>query len=107
MATMVRERQLRMFGHKSIDERFETFQREHPDVYDLFRSCAKQLLVRGVKHYGAKAIVEHIRFEKMTSSQGRPEFKIDNNFTSRLARKLIAEDGRFEEFFRTRRLRAE
>lgn len=105
--TMVRDRQLRMFGDKTIDERFETFNRQHPDVYELFRCCAKQLLVRGVKHYGAKAIVEHIRYEKMTSSQGRPEFKIDNNFTSRFARKLIAEDGRFEEFFRTRKLRSE
>lgn len=43
--------------------------------------------------------------ERATSSQVGPDFKIDNRFTSRYARKLIAEYPEFADFFELRKLK--
>lgn len=88
----------------TIDERFRRFLANHPEVYEEFCRIARQLLVRGIDHYGAKAIMEVIRFERAMSGQGEL-LNVNNNYTSRLARKLMAEDERFNGFFETRELR--
>jgi hypothetical protein len=92
----------------SIQEQFEMFDREHPDVYEHFVSIARNLKWNGIKHYGAKAIFEVIRYHRATTSAAdgsKPEpFKINNIFTSRYARKMIAEYPEFADFFSTREL---
>lgn len=92
---------------RTIQERFETFIREHPDVFRLFRQFALQLLSAGHKHCGAKLIAERIRWEKLTSGPDAAGWKINNVFTSRLSRKLAQEDQRFKTFFRFRKLLSE
>ena len=68
----------------------------------------------GHHHFGAKAIMERVRwevsvymrrshFEGYVATTGE-QFKVNNNYTSRYARKLISEKPEFKGFFQTRRL---
>lgn len=89
----------------TAEERFTRFLTLHPEVYTEFRKIAGDLLARGIQHYGAKAIMEVIRFHRAMSGQDEQNpFKIDNNWTSRIARKLIEDDSRFADFFEVRKL---
>jgi hypothetical protein len=89
----------------TIQARFEQFDREHPDVYALFKRFAQELRDGGREHYGARAIMERIRWHMATSSQGTADFKINDHYAPRYARKLIAECPEFAEFFELRRLK--
>ncbi len=89
----------------SIQECFERFDAAHPDVYVLFRRFALQLLRAGRRRYSADAILHRVRWHYATSSGGGEDFKINNNFVSRYARKLIRKRPEFRDFFETRRLR--
>jgi hypothetical protein len=87
-----------------MDARFWAYDRDNPQVYAEFRRIARELLGRGVTHYGAKAIMEIVRYRTVIS--GNDGFKCNNNFTSRFARKLASEDERFADFFEFRELRS-
>jgi len=88
----------------SIQQKFEDFDIAHPEVYTHFQDFANQIRGAGHTKYGAKTIIERIRWEiDLKSSDG--EFKINNNFISRYARKLINEDPAFEGFFNLREIR--
>jgi hypothetical protein len=89
---------------RTIQERFEKFHAEHPDVYQLFKRFAFELLDAGRKRYGSDAIIQRIRWHMATSSQGSPDFKINDHFSSRYARKLIEDCPQFADFFELRRL---
>jgi hypothetical protein len=91
---------------ETIQERFEAWIERHPDIYAEFKRIATTL--RGKRsRYGAKAIAEVIRYERIMSGKDDTEpFKINNIYTSRLARKLMEEDERFADFFETRELRS-
>ena len=92
---------------QSIQERFERFDQAHPEIYEEFRTIARDLFRRGRSHYGSKAILEVIRYQRMLSGQDEEEaFKINNTYSSRYARKLIDEDERFGWFFELRELRS-
>lgn len=83
---------------------FEEFDAANPEIYRAFREQALALLQAGVKQYGPNAIMEVIRFHTAIRGEG-DAFKINDKYTSRYARKLVAEDPRFENFFRLRALR--
>lgn len=91
---------------KTIQERFEEFDMAHPDVYALFRRFAFELQNAGRMRYGAKSLIERIRWHLATSSNTE-EFKINNNFTSRYVRKLVEECPQFAGFFERRRLQVQ
>ncbi|HEY7328515.1 MAG TPA: hypothetical protein VH592_12780 [Gemmataceae bacterium] len=92
----------------TIQERFEQFHAHHPDVYELFKRFAFELRCAGRQKYGAKSIMERIRWHVATSSAGdeEEEFKLNNIFTSRYVRLLINEHPEFAEFFELRRLQS-
>ena len=54
-------------------------------VYLAFEERANRLWDCGRTHFGAKSIVEHIRFDTAISEVGG-EFKVNNTFTSSMAR---------------------
>lgn len=96
-----------MEENESIQERFQRFDAQHPEIYQEFRQIAQELLRRGRAHYGSKAILEVIRYHRILSGKSETEaFKINNNYSSRYARKLIDEDERFFHFFELRELKS-
>lgn len=88
-----------------IDVRYRRWIGANPHVLDLFISLAEQLYRAGRRRYGAKAIIERIRFEYATRTAG-DEFKLDNSFTSRLVRDAVARQPRLADLFEFRELRS-
>jgi hypothetical protein len=91
---------------RTIQERFEAFDQSHPEVYRLFKRFAFELLQAGRKRYGAKSLIERIRWHMATTADPEEDWKIDNRHTSRYVRKLIAEHPEFAGFFELRKLKA-
>ncbi len=60
---------------------------------------------RGFKHYGAKAICERLRWHYSVMRVEGEEFKINNNWTSRLARFAEERAPELQGFFRNRKLK--
>lgn len=97
-----------LFDERTLQERFERFHARHPDVYALFKRLAFELRNAGRDHYGAKSIIEVIRFHRTVSSGGGAEpFKLNNSYTSRYVRMLVDECPEFKGFFEMRTLKTE
>jgi hypothetical protein len=89
----------------TIDERFALYHKRRPEVWSLFKQYAYQVRSTGRKRFSADAILHRIRWYHYVE-QGDESFKINDDYSSRYARKLIAEDPTFAGFFETRRLRS-
>jgi hypothetical protein len=88
-----------------IQDRFERWIGRHPEIWGYFQRFACELRDAGATRIGAKLIAERIRYEMLVSRPDPEEpFKINNNFTSRLARRLIEQDPSYAGLFETRRL---
>lgn len=94
---------------KSDDLRtwFEKYDLENPMVYEAFKTLAREKRAEGHERYGAKTIMEILRWESAVRYK-EGGFKLANNIkdrcSARYARKLIKEDPTFEKFFETREL---
>ena len=82
---------------------FIQFQRDNPSVYPKFRMLAVKLKAKGIgaSHLGG------LRYEMALKSVTTGEkYALNNNFTSRFARKLMDEEPEeFAGFFETRTLK--
>lgn len=96
-----------LFDDAGIDARFAAFDAANPEVWKLFVQFADELRRAGRERYSADAILHRIRWH-YAIRQDRPagDFKINDHFSSRYARKLMQTDGAFAEFFELRRLRS-
>lgn len=90
---------------KNIDQRFAEFDAKHPEVWNLFVQKADLLRRRGHKAYSSDAILHAIRWHYAVNEQRDEGFKINDHFSSRYARKLMATDPTYEGFFQLRELR--
>lgn len=86
----------------AIVEKFIAFDKANPRVYELFKRFAWELKSAGRNRFGAKAIVERIRWHYAVETIA-DDFTINNNFTSCYARLLILDEPAFRDFFETRR----
>lgn len=92
------------YGKPSIDDRFTAFHKAHPEVYELFRQYAEKALATGFERFSADMICHRIRWYHHID-KGDRDFTINDHYTSRYARLLMAADARFAGFFETRKLR--
>lgn len=92
---------------EQLDAEFIQFQRDNPTVFPQFRMLAVKLKAKGINRWGAKAIWEVLRYEMALKSVTSGEkYALNNNFTSRFARKLMDEEPEeFAGFFETRTLK--
>lgn len=68
---------------------------------------ARRLRSRGFTRYGIGAIAESIRFDaSLAVGTDEDGFKVNNNYRSRLARKVMDENPDLAGFFETRQLQA-
>lgn len=88
----------------SIQRRFEEFHAANPHVYSALVRMSRQLQERGRTRVGIELLFAQLRWQSLISTTG-DEFKLNNSFRSRYARKLIAEHPEFEGLFETRKLR--
>jgi len=88
-----------------IQAAFESFHAEHPEVYAMFRDYAAKARAAGFTRFSADMICHRIRWYHHVE-RGARDFKINDHFTSRYARKLMSDDASFAGFFETRVLRS-
>lgn len=85
-----------------LEEDFEKFDREHPEVYRKFCQLAFQLIEARHRHYSADAICHVIRFHTDLRGDPRDEWKINNTHVAYLARKFAKDNPAYADFFRFR-----
>lgn len=90
----------------TIQERFEEFNREHPEVYTYLIALVYEVLRKGYSHYGIRTLWERMRWH-FHIEKGDNEFKLNDHFHSRYARKIMAEHPDLDGFFELRELKAE
>jgi len=84
-------------------QKFQEYHRENPHVYDLFLKYAKQVRNSGFDRFSSKAIFERLRWHlSFETHDCDGAFKINNNYTSFYARKVMEENPEFINFFETR-----
>lgn len=91
---------------KSAEERFAEYHRKNPLVFQLFERYAREALRRGKGRFGAKAVMERVRWEVYFDKKDDAPFKINNNWTARYVRLLEEKFPEFRGFFEKRKLRA-
>jgi len=91
-----------LFGHypDRILTAFKTYHLENPQIYKRFRELSYKMRRTKRKRYGARTIIEVIRWE--TDLRGAGDFKINNNYNALYARLLILKHPEFEGFFEIR-----
>lgn len=90
---------------RTIQERFEEFHDQYPEVYRMFCDYAAKARAAGFTRFSSDMICHRIRWYRHVE-RGDRDFKINDHFTSRYARKLMEEDQTFAGFFETRVLKA-
>jgi hypothetical protein len=92
---------------KSIQEAFDCFHSENPHVYELFKRYVREIVKtkgRSVKT-SSKMIINRIRWEVYLNTTSE-DFRINDAFTSRYARKFSEEFPDFAHLFNYRDLRS-
>lgn len=82
-----------------LETKFETFHREHPDVYKQFATLCYELWASDIRHFAASSVLIVIRFNHALAHHNT-SLKIDAAFSSRYAEMLTKEDARFNGFFK-------
>jgi hypothetical protein len=100
------EGQLRMRYDHGIQERFEKFHAENPEVYRLLVKFAREAKAAGRKKYGIASLFERLRWHVDIELKGEKEFKLNNNYRSRYARRIAAVEYDLKDFFEVRELKA-
>ena len=91
---------------KTIQERFEQFHAENPDVYHRLVDLAYQAKAHGARRIGISLLFERLRWEIGIETRSWDGFRLNNNLRSRYARLIEAEHPKLRGLFETRELRA-
>ena len=89
-----------------LQSKFEAYHQAHPGIYQRFKDLALRLIEQGKTHYGAKTIMEVIRYHTDADSRPGSKFKIDNSFSAYYARKFADDHPEHKHFFSMRQLKA-
>jgi len=91
---------------RSIQERYERWSAANPRAISLLERFAVEAHYAG-RRIGVKLLAERVRWElNVIINHTDDPFRMNNDFTSRIARDLIARHPKLEETLETRRLRA-
>jgi len=79
------------------------YHKENPQVWELFEYYTLQVINKGYKNYGAKGVMERIRWHTEIETTG-DRFKISNNHTAYYARFFHYKYPQYDGFFRTKNI---
>ena len=93
---------------RSIDARFQEFDRNNPFVYAELVKLTRRAVRAGVTHLGIRCVWERLRWrvEIETYRPAGDPFRLNDHYTSRYVRKLIADHPAWAGLFELRQLRA-
>ena len=96
-----------IFDHDStLERKFKEYHAKNPEVYTRLVALTDQGLRAGKRKVGIGMLFEVIRWEQFLRTEG-DSFKLNNNYRSRYARKLMDENFRFVGMFEIRELKSE
>lgn len=84
-------------------DKFIDWHLKHPDIWKAFEKMALKLINKGRNRYGAKTIIETIRYH--SDVKGGTPFKISNNYTAYYARIFTLKYPQHENFFQLKEVR--
>jgi hypothetical protein len=91
---------------QTIQERFEEFHETHPEVYAYLLALCLELRRKGFKRYGIRSLWERVRWHFQVEKELGADFKLNDHFHSRYARKIVQNHPELDGFFELRELRA-
>lgn len=99
---------------RTVQERFEQFDRENPDIYNLFKNYCiawinKQQENKELKDVkiSSKQVIGRIRwYNTVEVDKGIEDYKISDAFTSRYSRKFVNDFPQYKHCFDFKPLRA-
>jgi hypothetical protein len=99
---------LRAEGYLTLQERFEEWlaTQDGLETYRMVVTRAYNLRRQGFKHYSMKALWESIRLDRDLSAGPGQAFKLNNDYTSRMARRVMADYPDLDGFFEIREVKA-
>lgn len=83
-----------------MQERFETFHKNHSDLYEQFKRVAYEILAATKERrekYSATFVFDIMRYHAILTNKTFP--KVLSCYTTRYAGLLVQEDQQFEQFF--------
>lgn len=89
----------------TLQERFEKFHKENPQVYKELLVLTRQAHDRGRKKIGIGMLFEVLRWNRFIQTND-PDFKLNNNYRSRYARLIEEENWELRDIFETRTLKS-
>jgi hypothetical protein len=90
---------------ETIQSKFETFHAANPWVYDALVKMARRAKWRGRERLGIGMLAEVLRWDYMLATDDpSSDFKLNNNYRSRYARKIMEEHPELDGMFETREL---
>lgn len=88
-----------------IEQDFNEFQAKNPRVYIQLVSLARELKSKGHRKIGIGMLFEVIRWQTMLRTYG-DVYKLNNNYRSRYARKIMSQEPDLDGFFELRELKS-
>ena len=88
-------------GNISLIERFQRWDENNPEVYELFKRFTFEAIAAGRKKSSAWLIVNRIRWETSVVTKGE-DFKISNDFIALYSRKFMNDFTNHAGFFVTK-----
>ena len=90
--------------HEEMRKQAKAYHEQNPIVWNLFQQFTFELIERGFKNYGAKGVMERVRWDTdQPTVDGKSRFKINNNYTAFYARKFMIHYPQYKGFFRIRK----
>lgn len=83
-----------------LGSQFSAWLESNWSIWDTFYRLADKMRTRGRRYYAARTVVEVMRWNYHLSDAVDPDFKLNNNWTPKMARLYNAVTG--IEFFQTR-----
>jgi hypothetical protein len=87
-----------------IDRAFAEFHAANPDVYRCLVSLARDLRARGHQRLGIGMLFEVVRWQRHMTTVDADGFKLNNNYRSRYARLIMADEPDLAGAFELREL---
>ena len=84
-----------------LEDKFKTFHRNNPQVYELFKGFAFRVINKGFKAYSARALIHLIRWHTSVETNDPSGFKVSNNHSPYYARLFMRDHPEHSDFFRT------
>ena len=89
---------------QDLKQKWWTWHKANPEVFEAFEAIAFDLIKQGHRHYSADAILHIVRFN-LSKSKGPDQYKINNNYSAYYSRLFTHYHPEHKDFFETRNVK--